>query len=84
MSFISRRSSFAGTFGHGGTAPLTNEQIRQAAPSAFAVDKHESRSERYAYIPTSVSGGENPRVNGACYAGSDGLVGQVPQRLCAG
>ncbi len=32
----------------------------------------------------SVSGGENPRVNGACYAGSDGLVGQVPQRLCAG
>ncbi len=31
-----------------------------------------------------VSGGENPRVNGACYAGSDGLVGQVPQRLCAG
>ncbi len=53
MSFISRRSSFAGTFGHGGTAPLTNEQIRQAAPSAFAVDKHESRSERYAYIPTS-------------------------------
>ncbi len=53
MSFISRRSSFARITGHGGTEPLTNEQIMRAAPSAFAVDKHESRSERYAYIPTS-------------------------------
>ncbi len=53
MSFISRRSSFARTTGHGGTEPLTNEQIMRAAPSAFAVDKHESRSHRYAYIPTS-------------------------------
>ncbi len=41
-------------------------------------------AEREAARLTRVSGGENPRVNGACYAGSDGLVGQVPQRLCAG
>lgn len=33
--------------------PLTDEQIRRVAPSIFAEDKHESRSVRYAYIPTS-------------------------------
>ena len=32
---------------------LTIDQIRKAAPSAFAVEAHSSRSERYAYIPTS-------------------------------
>lgn len=32
--------------------PLTNDQIKAVAPSIFALDKHESRSERYAYIPT--------------------------------
>jgi Domain of unknown function (DUF932) len=32
--------------------PLTIEQIGQFAPSALAVHAHESRSERYAYIPT--------------------------------
>lgn len=53
MSFMSRRSSFTRTTGHGGTEPMSNEQIMRAAPSAFAVDKHESRSVRYAYIPTS-------------------------------
>jgi hypothetical protein len=31
---------------------LTNEQIRTIAPSAFARAAHQSRSERYAYIPT--------------------------------
>lgn len=30
----------------------TLDSIRSAAPSVFAVEKHESRSERYAYIPT--------------------------------
>ncbi len=51
MSFISRRSAFnrAGT----GVEALTNEQIMRLAPSAFASEKHESRSDRYAYIPTS-------------------------------
>ncbi len=33
--------------------PLTDDQIRRVAPSIFAEDKHESRSARYAYIPTS-------------------------------
>ena len=33
--------------------PLTNDQILQAAPSVFAAEAHESRSLRYAYIPTS-------------------------------
>ncbi len=32
--------------------PLSNEQIAKVAPSIFAVEKHESRSERYTYIPT--------------------------------
>lgn len=32
--------------------PLSDEQIRLVAPSIFAADKHDSRSQRYAYIPT--------------------------------
>lgn len=32
--------------------PLTDDQIMAVAPSIFAVEKHESRSERYTYIPT--------------------------------
>ncbi len=32
--------------------PLSEEQMRQAAPSIFAEGKHASRSERYTYIPT--------------------------------
>lgn len=32
--------------------PLTNEQIFEVAPSIFAAEKHDSRSERYTYIPT--------------------------------
>lgn len=33
--------------------PLSNDQIRRAAPSIFAEAAHGSRSERYTYIPTS-------------------------------
>jgi hypothetical protein len=33
-------------------APLSLDQIRRAAPSVFATEAHDSRSERYAYIPT--------------------------------
>lgn len=46
-------------FGSGGAilrsknGPLTDEQIIEAAPSVFAMDKHSSRSEKYTYIPTS-------------------------------
>lgn len=34
--------------------PLTLEAIRRVAPSVFATAKHESRSNRFTYIPTSV------------------------------
>lgn len=45
------------SFGAGSTSirsqyPLADEQIMRVAPSVFAEDKHESRSSRYAYIPT--------------------------------
>jgi hypothetical protein len=35
-----------------GEQPLSEEQMRAAAPSIFAEGKHASRSERYTYIPT--------------------------------
>ncbi len=34
--------------------PLSDDQIRTVAPSIFADAPHESRSQRYAYIPTAV------------------------------
>jgi hypothetical protein len=33
-------------------APLSEDRMRAAAPPIFAASKHESRSERYTYIPT--------------------------------
>lgn len=35
-------------------SPLTDEQLRLAIPSLFAAEKHESRSERFTYVPTIV------------------------------
>ena len=35
-----------------GDQPLSEDQMRAAAPSIFAEGKHTSRSERYTYIPT--------------------------------
>ena len=32
--------------------PLSDDQIYQVAPSIYAEAKHQSRSERYTYIPT--------------------------------
>ncbi len=32
--------------------PLSDDQIHRVAPSIFADAPHESRSERYSYIPT--------------------------------
>lgn len=32
--------------------PLSDDQIMRVAPSVFAAEKHESRSQRYTYIPT--------------------------------
>lgn len=31
--------------------PLTDDELMQFVPSVFSGDKHESRSERYTYIP---------------------------------
>ncbi|KLU27187.1 hypothetical protein EOS_05735 [Caballeronia mineralivorans PML1(12)] len=33
-------------------SPLSDDQIRRVAPSIFAQGKHDSRSQRYTYIPT--------------------------------
>ena len=48
MSFITNRRAYArhGSF-------LTDDEIRQIAPSVFATEAHESRSGRFAPIPTS-------------------------------
>lgn len=46
MSFITRYSA------HRHAQPLTDDQLQRLAPSIFAEAKHESRSERYTYIPT--------------------------------
>ena len=32
--------------------PLTHEELYRTVPSAFSQEKHDSRSERYTYIPT--------------------------------
>jgi len=52
MSHVSFRR-FGPSAAPSGRGPLTNEQVRSLAPSAYAVGAHESRSERYTYIPTS-------------------------------
>jgi hypothetical protein len=40
------------SFGFRSDTPLTDEQLYRIAPSIFAKGKHESRSDRYTYIPT--------------------------------
>jgi hypothetical protein len=50
-------SRLAARFGHHlhqlrSDVPLSEDQMRAAAPSIFAAGKHFSRSERYTYIPT--------------------------------
>jgi Domain of unknown function (DUF932). len=32
--------------------PLSNEELMRVVPSAFSEEKHDSRSDRYTYIPT--------------------------------
>ncbi|KNC90691.1 DUF932 domain-containing protein, partial [Trabulsiella odontotermitis] len=32
--------------------PLTREELMQVVPSVFGSDRHESRSDRYTWIPT--------------------------------
>ena len=52
------RQALASRFGAGAPSlysntPLSDDQIRSVAPSIFAEAPHDSRSERYSYIPTS-------------------------------
>lgn len=58
--FQSFNSTKVARFGHGAVIlrsrnneALTEDQLRNAAPSVFAETAHGSRSERYTYIPTS-------------------------------
>ena len=54
ISFISRSNRFAAAgLAAQARGPLDDQQIAALAPSAFATAPHESRSNRYAYIPTS-------------------------------
>jgi len=52
---MSSYQGFRGSYRAGklGTRVLSNDEIQAVAPSVFATTRHESRSERYTYIPTS-------------------------------
>ncbi len=59
ITTISGTSTHMQRFGRGGVtlrarlgAPLSNEEIAAACPSVFAEHKHDSRSDRYTYLPT--------------------------------
>lgn len=52
MQRYMRGMSNGGAIHARGRDPLTNDQLRAAVPSVFAVEPHESRSDRFAYIPT--------------------------------
>ena len=41
--------------------PLTREELFRVVPSVFSEDKHESRSERYTYVPFAAGSSENIR-----------------------
>lgn len=51
MSGLSTRFG-RNSFGLRSDSPLTDDQLFRVAPSIFATGKHDSRSERYTYIPT--------------------------------
>lgn len=46
-------SFYSNSYNRNRTNALTVSELRQQVPSAFATEKHESRSARYTYIPTS-------------------------------
>jgi len=52
-SFRRFASSTNGATSISSREPISPEQLRRLAPSVFAESRHSSRSERYAYIPTS-------------------------------
>ncbi|VFS29671.1 protein of unknown function DUF932 [plant metagenome] len=51
--YVSRHTLFASFPVLRADRPLSDDQIRAVAPSIFADEPHGSRSDRYAYIPTS-------------------------------
>lgn len=52
MSYIN--TSFRSSSAFGRNAAMDDDQLRRLAPSIFAEQAHVSRSEKYAYIPTSM------------------------------
>ena len=52
MSYTTRGARFGGHTSFSAGAPMTDEDLRQVAPSIFATERHASRSERFTYIPT--------------------------------
>lgn len=52
MSYINLRGArFGGHQSFSAGHPMTDDDLRRVAPSIFADAKHDSRSERYTYIP---------------------------------
>ncbi len=49
---LTSRFGRSSSFGIRSNSPLTDDQLFKVAPSIFATGKHESRSERYSYVPT--------------------------------
>lgn len=47
-----RFRSFRNPFTIQSQSPITDDQLMSVVPSVFAGDKHDSRSDRYSYIPT--------------------------------
>ncbi len=54
MHYSRLASRFANGNSLRSSAPLTDDQIMRVAPSIFAAAEHESRSDRYSFIPTNI------------------------------
>ncbi len=52
MTYVTRGARFGGHSSFKARGPMTDDQLRAVAPSIFATEKHESRSDRFTYIPT--------------------------------
>lgn len=52
MNYITHGARFGGHTSFSAGAPMTDDDLRRVAPSIFAAERHESRSERYMHIPT--------------------------------
>lgn len=52
MSYVSRGLRFGGHSSFTAGAPMTDADLHRVAPSIFATDRHESRSDKFTFIPT--------------------------------